>query len=172
MSAGRILATTILTAALCCACAAQHRDPLTQAEAQQLRASAQTPERRVHLLLTFAADRLLAAERNGFNTSREKDLETAAQYLQDFAVLIERLDAELADYDARGGNLQSSLRKVLEDESGFARRLNEFHRLGAAQQRKIGPSVQQAVSAVESSQRSARSMLNREQPHSINPPGH
>ncbi len=172
MSLRKVITAVLLTVAMCGVCVGQHRDPLTQTEAQQLRAASQAPERRVRLLLSFAADRLLAAERNGLHSSREKDLQTAARDLQDFTVLMDRLDAELAGSNAQGDTLQSALSTVLEGESGFARRLDEFQRLGTAQQRILGTPVQHAMAAVENSRNAVRLMLSREQQRNANPPIH
>ena len=120
----RTLAGVLLMFVCACAFAQLHHDPLTNLEVDQLRDTAQEPERRIELLLGFAHARLLGASQLQIGTkSSRQEIAKAEELLGDFALLIDELYDNLDMLDQRGEDLRTSLRRVLDAEAGFQRDL-------------------------------------------------
>ena len=157
----------ILVLLLCaCAFAQLRHDPLTSAEVDQMRDTAQAPQRRIDLLLGFARIRLLgAAQLRVEPSSGSHDLAKAEELLGDFALLIDELDDNLETYNQRGEDLRAALHHVLDAEAGFQQQLQGLAgRIAPAQ--KQGPTavgletaLEDATDSLRSSTESAGAML-------------
>ena len=161
----RIVAV-LLFLILCAGASAQlHHDPLSSLEVDQMRDTAQDPERRIDLLLGFAHERLLGVERLHVDgKSAGPDLAKAEELLGDFALLIDELDDNLDAYDRRGEDIRTSLHHVLDAEGSLQQELkglaDQIARLQAQ-----GPTVglraalADATDSLQSSSENAGAML-------------
>jgi hypothetical protein len=164
MKTARRLAMVAMTCLLGLAvAAAQHRDPLTDAEADQLRDAAQDPAKRVGLYVKFlrersdhleqlAADPRYTADRN----RRIHDL------LEDITGLLDEMDANLEQF-AEKYDLRQTLREVVALDTELEARLGRMkQRTGAPSQaaaRDYGFALQDAHEAAAGSLQQARATL-------------
>jgi len=103
--------------------AAQHRDPLNEAESDQLREVAQEPYKRLKLMIKFATQRLdtvEAAQKDSQSRGRGQRVHDA---LQDFRQLVDELDDNIDDFVQKQSDLRKALNEVISAESGFESRL-------------------------------------------------
>ena len=160
----------LLLFVLCAGASAQlHHDPLSSLEVDQMRDTAQEPERRIDLLLGFAHARLLGVERlHVQGKSAGADLAKAEELLGDFALLIDELDDNLDAYDRHGEDLRKPLRHVLDTEAGLQQELKGLADK-IAQLQAQGPTVgltaamADATDSLQSSSESAGAMLAAEE---------
>jgi hypothetical protein len=105
---------------------AHHRDPLTEAEIDKLRDSAQLPDVRLKLYIAFARARLeniqkVHSDTNG--TDREKQTRDA---LQDFLDVYDELNTNVDTFVDRGSDLRKALKPVIEADTEFGAKLRAF----------------------------------------------
>ena len=99
------------------------RDPLTEAESDELREVAQEPLKRLKLLIKFTGERLTKVEalRTDPNVkNRPKEVHDA---LDDFRNLIDELDDNIDDYSSRKSDMRKALKEVIDAENDYLRRL-------------------------------------------------
>lgn len=103
---------------------AQKRDPLNAQEVDQLRETAQEPEKRIKLFVKFARARMLAIEQVRSDPKLEKDRGSRLHdLLEDFLSLNDELDDNLDDYSSRKADLRKALKDVIQAESDFQLKL-------------------------------------------------
>jgi molecular chaperone GrpE (heat shock protein) len=96
-----------------------HRDPLTNAEIDQVRDAAQEPEARLKLYVAFARarlDRLQQAQSDPKMTNKDGAIRDA---LQDFIDVYDELSDNVDTYADRGDDLRKALRPVIEGDTEF-----------------------------------------------------
>ena len=120
----RLLLLLPLVAWLCAPALAGKRDPLTDAEVDQMREIAQEGDKRLRLLLTFAKSRMLAidqlrsdpkfAEGRG---ARIHDL------LEDFTSIVDEMDKNIDQYATQKQDIRKPLKEIIEADADFQLRL-------------------------------------------------
>lgn len=143
------------------------REPLNEKEIDELRETAQEPEKRLKLMVQFARARLatieqmrgdprFAAERG----ARVHDL------LEDFTKLVDEIGDNLDDYAGRKADLRRALKPVIEADSEFQLKLRTLKEQGAGagdaakgETREYAFALQSAIEAVNASLDDARKML-------------
>src|SRR3954469_13575965 len=108
----KIVLGVCCTLALALPVAAQHRDPLNEAESDQLREVAQEPYKRLKLMIKFATERLdtvEAAQRDDKAKGRGQRVHDA---LQDFRELVDELDDNIDDFVQKQSDLRKALTEV------------------------------------------------------------
>ncbi len=144
------------------ALAQANRDPLTDKEVDQLRETAQEPEKRMHLLVSFAQARMemidhLRTDQNMANAQADK----IGSLLDDVASIVDEIDDNLSMYNERGEDLRKSLREIIETDSDFQLKLRTIKETSTADQlKRYGVSIETANDSVNSSADSARAMLD------------
>lgn len=108
----------LISLALVCAvpvCAQkQHRQPLTEAEVEQIREAGIEPDQRIRLYSRFVGEHVEAIEslsKRGVSSARTKRLDDA---LQDLAALMDELGDNLDQYGGRKADLRKSLKALNE----------------------------------------------------------
>ncbi len=107
--------------------AAQRRDPLNNAEIDQLRETAQEPVKRLPLMVKFARVRMDELER--LRTTEKPGPERASkvrELLQDFGTLVDQLDDNVDDYADRGEDLRKPLKEVIDGDTEFQAKLKAW----------------------------------------------
>lgn len=144
--------------------AAQRRDPLTDKEVDQLRETAQEPDKRMHLWVTFAKARIeaidhLRSDKKMADTQAEK----VSELLDDVASIVDEIDQNLSEYDKQGSDLRKSLREVIEMDSDFQLKLRAIKDTTEKGPRKLmNFTLDNAMESVNASADSARAMLDDE----------
>lgn len=107
--------------------AQQHRnDPLNDLEIDQLRDSAQDPDIRLKLYVTFARARLDKIQQvHSDPKATDKDEQIRAA-LQDFMDVYDELDENVDTFDDRGSDLRKALKPVIEADTEFGSKLRAF----------------------------------------------
>jgi len=105
---------------------AHRRDPLTDAEIDKVRDSAQLPEVRLKLYIEFARARLENIQKTHSDTKatdREKQTRDA---LQDFLDVYDELNTNVDTFADRGSDLRKALKPVIEADTEFGAKLRAF----------------------------------------------
>ncbi|MGZ4812168.1 MAG: hypothetical protein ACXVZI_05315 [Terriglobales bacterium] len=146
------------------------REPLNSKEIDELRETAQEPDKRLKLMVQFARARLatieqlrgdprLAAERG----ARIHDL------LEDFTKLVDEMGDNLDDYVVRKEDLRAALKAVIEGDTDFQLKLRTLTEQGpgaggkAAEVQEYTFVLQNATEAVNSGLDDARKLLAEQQ---------
>jgi hypothetical protein len=143
---------------------AQRRDPLTDKEVDALRETAQEPNKRVHLMVTYAKARMEAIEhlRSDQNMAAVQG-EQVSNLLSDLAAIVDEIDDNLESYDSRGEDIRKALREVIEANTDFQLKLRAIKdTTPPAQKKEFSFAVENATESVNSSADSARAMLDSE----------
>lgn len=164
---GKIIAAALLL--LSTFAFAQKRDPLTDAEADQLRQVAMEPQKRLKLFIKFTEARLDAIDQA---RSDPKEAQGRGRkihdLLQDFASLIDEINDNLDQYEARTldkdqlKDLHKGAKEVVSAEERFRARLRTLqHQIETDPQTKIESkdynfALQDAEDALKSSLEMAR----------------
>jgi hypothetical protein len=155
--------TGVLLLGLCgCAQAQAHHDPLNAREVDQMRESAQDPQKRIDLLIAFSRERVLAIDRLRSATSPGSidDPGKVADLLTDLAALIDELDDNLAMYSGHSEDLRRPLRHLLDAEAEFQQRLKVLNdNTTPLQKRRFAAALEDASESLKSSTESARTLL-------------
>ncbi len=120
----RALLLLPLLATLCLPASAGRRDPLTDAEVDQMREIAQQGDKRLLLLLTFAKSRLLAIEQmRGDAKFAEGRGQRIHDLLEDFTSIVDELDKNIDQYANQKQDIRKQLRDVIEADAQFQMQL-------------------------------------------------
>lgn len=122
------IATTILLllVLVSVAASARRRDPLTEAEADQLREVAMEPYKRLKLLVKFTEARLLAIDQVRVDPKLAKERgKQIHDLLEDFTALIDEINDNLDQYEGRPlskddrKDFKKGLKEVIEADERF-----------------------------------------------------
>lgn len=140
-------------------------DPLTEAEADQLREVNQEPVKRIKLIIKFATGRLQAVEQlRGDPKTVEGRGKQIHDLLADFTAIVDELDDNLDMYGRRKDDVGKVLGDVIAADSGWQARLRGLKEAAqsdpqaAAEAREYGFALDNAMEAVNSSASNARDL--------------
>lgn len=147
---------------------ARQRDPLTSKEVDQLRETAQEPEKRLKLMVEFTRARLQTLEQLRTDPKANKDRgERMHDLLQDIASMIDELDDNIDDYDQRNADLRKPLTGVVELDSELHTKLRALNtaaedpkNAGEAADYKFA--LQDVIESVNQSADSSRKLLEEQ----------
>ncbi len=112
---------------------ALRRDPLTEAETDQLREAALEPQRKLKLLVKFAGQRLESAEALRADPQAGSDRgQRIHDLLEDFGSLVDELGDNVDSYASRGEDLRKPLGGIIKASNDFAARLRDFKAAASA----------------------------------------
>ena len=143
--------------------AQEHKhDPLSDLEIDQLRDSAQEPEIRLKLYVSFARTRLEKMQQIQTDPkATDKDQQILAA-LEDFTDIYDELDDNVDTFDDRGDDLRKALKPVIEADTEFGSKLRAF-RLALANSPKelqvFDFQLGTALDAVDSAAKDHRDLL-------------
>jgi ABC-type transporter Mla subunit MlaD len=150
--------------------AAARRDPLTEAETDQLREVAQEPRLKLKLLVTFAAQRLESAE--ALRASPQAGADRGRQIhdlVEDFGSLVDELGDNVDAYASRKEDLRKPLAEVIAATNDFAARLQNFKAAASATPAAANESkaylfaLEDAIDSVNAELQSAQQLLEEQQ---------
>ena len=143
------------------------REPLNEKEIDQLRETAQEPEKRLKLMVDFARARLATIEQmRGDPRFAAGRGQRVHDLLQDFTKLMDEIGDNLDDYAAHQADLRKPLKVVIEGSSEFQLKLRTLKEQGpgSGDAAKNEPSdyrfaLQDAIEAVNTNLDDARKLL-------------
>lgn len=163
----RTLAILVLLLVTAAAAQRRHRDPMTEAEADQMREVAQEPEKRIKLIIKFAQARLQAIEQlRGDPKMAEGRGQHIHDLLEDFTVLVDEIGDNVDMYARRKDDISKSLGRVITADSEFQLKLRALKETSAdpklAEEAKAYEfALQNAMDAVDSSEQDTRALLDQ-----------
>jgi regulator of replication initiation timing len=144
------------------------RDPLTEKEVDQLRETAQEPEKRLKLMVDFTRQRLQSIEQLRSDTKAKDRGQKIHDLLEDVTSMVDELDDNIDDYSQRGADLRKPLKQIVELDTELQIQLRQLR--DAASDPKVDAktseeidqykfALQDATSSVNTSADSARKEL-------------
>lgn len=150
--------------------AAQHRDPLTDRETDQLRDSNYEPEKRIKLFLDFATARLVAIEQLRADSKAAADRGPRTRdLLEDFGNILDELSDNLDMYAGeRHDDIRKSLRAVVGATQDFQLRLRALQATAAdaqapAEAKDYEIALEDALDSVNNTAADARDLLRTQE---------
>jgi hypothetical protein len=158
----KICLSLLLMASASFAAAEQHhRDPLSDAEIDKLRDTAQVPEERLKLYIEFARARLEKMQQiHADPKATDRDAQTR-DVLQEFLDVYDELSTNVDTYADRGSDLRKALKPVIEADTEFGAKIRAFKSsLGNSQEARDDDFlIGSALEAVDSGAKDHRSLL-------------
>ena len=102
------------------------RDPLTDAEVDQLRETAIEPEKRLKLMVEFTKARMASLEQVRTDPKAKERGKRIHDLLEDISTLVDEIDDNVDDYSERSADLRKPLKQVVEMDSDFQTKLHEL----------------------------------------------
>jgi len=136
------------------------RDPMTEAEADQIREAAEKPQKRFHLFITFAKARLTAIDQLRADPKMAQGRgQQIHDLLEDFQALVDETEVNLDDYREKKADLIKPLTELVEAESDWKLRLRALKEANAPDAKEYEFILQNAIETVNDSSDSARKEL-------------
>lgn len=146
------------------------RDPLTEAETDQLREAAQDPGPRLKLYIKFATARLETIEQLRTDPKMATDRgQRIHDLLEDFVNIVDEIDQNVDSYDERDLDLRKPLKALIEADSGWQLRLRTLKEAphsdpaAANEFRDYAFTLETALDSVSSSGDNARKVLQEQE---------
>lgn len=98
------------------------RDPLTDAEVDQMRETADFPNKRLELLVKFARERIFEIE----SAQAESKTKTIHDTLQDFITILDEIEDNIDMYGAHNADMRKGLKLVIEADSEWQLKLRQI----------------------------------------------
>jgi hypothetical protein len=145
------------------------RDPLTEAETDQLREQAMEPVARLRLYIKFAGVRILDIEEVPANAKTDANRgQKIHDLLEDFANLIDEIDDNIDNYSEHGSDIRKPLKELIDAESDWSFRLRALKDAAtkdpqtAKEARDYSFALDAAIDSVNDSADSARKTLEEQ----------
>ncbi len=144
-----------------------HHDPLTEAEADQMREVAQEPDKRLKLVIKFAQARLQAIEQlRGDPKLAEGRGKQIHDLLQDFAELVDEIGDNEDMYARQKADISKAVGQVIVADSDFQLKLRALKEAAAdpknaAEARQYEFILQDAIDAVDGNEKDSRELLDQ-----------
>ena len=141
----------------------QNRDPLTDAEVDQMREAADYPNKRLELMIHFAKERIALIEilrSDPASPTRPKQIH---DYLQDFITLLDETDDNIDMYESHHSDMRKGLKLLIEANSEWQLKLRQLKEQSPAEElQQYSFVLANAVDAVADSAQSARETLEEQ----------
>src|SRR5437868_7047806 len=157
----RLIISVVLLLAVSAFASGNHRrDPLTDAEADQIREASDSPPKRFHLFITFAKARLTAIDQLRADPKLAQGRgQQIHDLLEDFLALVDETEDNLDDYREKKADLIKPLTELVEAESDWKLKLRSLKETAGADAKDYDFVLQNAIEAVNESSDSARKEL-------------
>jgi hypothetical protein len=140
------------------------RDPMTNAEVDQMREAADYPNKRLELMVRFARERIAMIE------LLQPDSESAAtrpkqihDYLEDFISLLDEIDDNIDMYQSHQTDMRKGLKLVIEADSEWQLKLRQLkEKAPPAELNQYSFVLSNAVDTVADSAKNARENLQEQ----------
>ena len=132
----RIILVLTVVAALAVAAGGSRRDPLTAAEANQLRETAQLPLKRLALMLSFAKQRLDGVEELHAGKPSPDRGSKIQVLLEEFGDVVDELNQNIDNYADRHEDLRKVLKSIVEGSAQFQGKLQALQEANSGDEAK------------------------------------
>lgn len=140
------------------------RDPMTDAEVDQMREAADYPNKRLELMVRFAKERIAMIE------LLQPDSESAStrpkqvhDYLEDFIALLDEIDDNIEMYGSHQTDMRKGLKLVIEADSEWQLKLRQLkEKAPPAELEQYSFVLSNAVDTVADSAKNARENLQEQ----------
>jgi hypothetical protein len=159
----KLALVVLLLAALPLSAQRRHHDPLTEAEADQMRDVAQEPEKRLKLIIRFANARMQAIQQlRGDPKMAQGRGKQVHDLLSDFTELVDELDDNVNMYATRKQDLSKALGDVIVADSDWQLKLRAIKEeaSSAAEAKDYQFVLDNAIDSVNSNADNARDLLD------------
>ena len=142
-------------------------DPLTEAEADQMREVAQEPDKRLKLVIKFAQARMQAIEQlRGDPKMAEGRGKQIHDLLQDFTELVDEMGDNEDMYARQKADISKAVGQVIVADSEFQLKLRALKEAAAdtknaAEAKQYEFALQDAIEAVEGNEQDSRELLDQ-----------
>jgi len=122
----RLLAACLVLGSLAPPSTAQRRDrdPLTDAEVDQMREAADYPSKRLELLVKFNRERMFNIESAA--AERPSKTKEVHDILQDFIAIMDEIDDNIEMYGSHAADMRKGLKLVIEADSEWQLKLRQL----------------------------------------------
>ena len=157
----QIVLSLLLFSTVAVAAAVSHRDPLTDAEIDKIRDTAQLPAERLKLYIEFARARLDKVQQVHADPKLTDRAEQTRSALQEFLDVYDELTTNVDTYADRGSDLRKALKPVIEADTEFGAKIRAFKSsLGNSQEARDDDFlIGSAIEAVDSGAKDHRDLL-------------
>jgi hypothetical protein len=124
MKCSAVLISLLFAALVFPSAAQQHkRDPLTDAEVDQMREAADLPDKRLELLVKFARERVFNIESLRGESGKAKEIH---DLLQDFTSILDEIDDNIDMYASHNADMRKGLKYVIEADSEWQLKMRQL----------------------------------------------
>lgn len=166
MKALRIYAAMLFLFAAVPLRAQRHRDPLTQAEIDQVRDTSWEPRLRLPLYVQFARSRLVKLEEVRSDPKTKDRARQTHDLLDDFQLLYDELNDNIDTYVDRRDDIRKPLKTVIEADTEFQsklRALKDAAGVSPAEAQQYQFVLDNAIDTVDSSTDDHRKLLTEQE---------
>ncbi len=163
----RRLAVVVLLLVVATSAQRRRHDPLTEAEADQMREVAQEPEKRIKLVIKFAQARMQAIEQlRGDPKMAEGRGKQIHDLLEDFTALVDEIGDNVDMYARRKDDIHKAVGEVITADSAFQLKLRALKEAAsdpktAQEAKEYEFALQDAIEAVDSNLQDSRDLLDQ-----------
>jgi len=146
--------------------AAPRHDPLTPAEIDQLRDTAQEPDQRLKLYVKFVRARLSAVEQVRSDPKVTDRGQEIHDRLQDFLDLYDELNDNIDTYADREADLRKVLKPIVEADTEFEAKLRALKNSGTASKEEQGQYeflLTNTIDTIDNSAQDHRQLLSEQE---------
>ncbi len=167
MQSVRRLAVVVLLLVVATSAQRRRHDPLTEAEADQMREVAQEPEKRIKLVIKFAQARMQAIEQlRGDPKMAEGRGKQIHDLLEDFTALVDEIGDNVDMYARRKDDIHKAVGEVITADSAFQLKLRALKEAAsdpktAQEAKEYEFALQDAIEAVDSNLQDSRDLLDQ-----------
>lgn len=124
----RLLAVALALSTLVLPAGAQRkeRDPLTDAEVDQMREAADYPSKRLELLVKFARERVFYIESAQTESKGDEKTKQIHDLLQDFISILDEIEDNIDMYGSHNADMRKGLKLVIEADSEWQLKLRQI----------------------------------------------
>ncbi len=104
----------------------KERDPLTDAEVDQMREAADYPNKRLELLVKFARERVFQLESAQSESAGDAKTKEIHDTLQDFIAILDEIEDNIDMYGSHNADMRKGLKLLIEADSEWQLKLRQF----------------------------------------------
>ena len=146
--------------------APRHRDPLTQAEIDQVRDSSWDPGQRLPLYVKFARARLVQMETMRADPKAKDRVQQTHDLLDDFQLIYDELNDNIETYVDRKDDIRKPLKLVMEADTEFQaklRALNEAPDVPSSESQHYEFVLSSAIQTLDNSSQDHRKLAEEQE---------
>jgi hypothetical protein len=161
-----LLVLTVTLGCVAVAFAQRHHDPLSPNEIDQLRDTAQEPDLRLKLYVTFARTRLDAIEQSQHDPKVTNHADATREHLQSFVDVYDELNDNVETFNERRLDIRKPLKSIIDADTEFQSKLRALQTSSTASPQAASQFeflLSNAVDAVDDGIKDHREILDEQE---------